>query len=84
MTYEETWAIARSRIEEFFRSQADIVPLDDGGFRCGSAVARLQGLPNRKLGSMEMFQTIITIDGDPEDAQRLYRRFFMRFISAGG
>lgn len=39
-------------------------------------------LPERTLGSMTMPQTRIIIDGD--DADELYRRFYLSFMTAGG
>lgn len=66
--YDEVWAVDAKRIEAFFSDHPDDVTVIP--------------LPERKLGSMTMPQTRIIITGD--DADELYHRFKLSFMTAGG
>lgn len=69
MMYDEVWAVDSKRIKAFFRDH----PGDD---------VTIIPLPDRTLGSMTMPQTRIIITG--ENADELYRRFYLSFMTAGG
>ena len=43
----------------------------------------LQPLPPRQMGSVHIARTRVVISGE-SDADDIHRRFFMRFLSAGG
>lgn len=66
--HDEIWAVDAMRIEAFFREHPGDVTVIP--------------LPDKKLGSMTMPQTRIIIRG--EDADELYRRFCLSFMTAGG
>lgn len=66
--YDEVWAVDADRIEAFFREHPGDVTVIP--------------LPDRRLGSMVMPQTRIIITG--ENADELYRRFYLSFMTAGG
>lgn len=66
--YDEVWAVDADRIRAFFRDHSDEVTVIP--------------LPERMLGSMVMPQTRIIISGD--DADKLYHRFYLAFVTAGG
>lgn len=66
--YDEVWAVDADRIEAFFREDPGDVTVIP--------------LPDRRLGSMVMPQTRIIITG--ENADELYRRFYLSFMTAGG
>ena len=68
MVYDEIWAVDAERIKAFFRKNPGEVTVIP--------------LPDRTLGSMIMPQTRIIIRGD--DADELYRRFYLSFMTAGG
>lgn len=68
MMYDEVWAVDAKRVEAFFRKNPGDVTVIS--------------LPDRRLGSMTMPQTRIIITG--EDADELYRRFYLSFMTAGG
>ena len=68
MTYDEVWAVDANRITAFFKDNNDEVTIIP--------------LPDRRLRSMVMPQTRIIISG--ENADELYRRFYLAFITAGG
>ena len=66
--YDEVWAVDAERVKAFFRENPGEV--------------RTISLPDRKLGSMTMPQTRIIISG--ENADELYHRFYLSFMTAGG
>ena len=68
MIYDEIWAVDADRIKDFFSENCDCVTVTS--------------LPDRKLGSMVMPQTRIIIEGD--NADELYHRFYLSFMTAGG
>ena len=65
---DEVWAVDAERIEAFFSEHPGDV----------TVIA----LPERKVGSMTVPQTRVIIRG--ENADELYRRFCLSFITAGG
>lgn len=66
--YDEVWAVDARRVKKFFKEHPDVVTVIS--------------LPDRTLGSMTMPQTRIIITGD--NADELYRRFYLSFMTAGG
>lgn len=66
--YDEVWAVDAERIREFFRDHRDEV--------------EVTALPEKRVGSMLLPQTRIVITGD--DADELYHRFYLSFMTAGG
>jgi hypothetical protein len=68
MIYDEVWAVDADRIKDFFCENCNDV--------------KVIPLPDRTLGSMKMPQTRIIITGD--NADELYHRFYLSFMTAGG
>lgn len=66
--YDEVWAVDANRVKAFFKDNSDAVTIIP--------------LPERALGSMTVPQTRIIITG--ENADELYHRFYLSFITAGG
>ena len=66
--YDEVWAVDAKRVEDFFMENPGDVTVIS--------------MPDRKLGSMTMPQTRIIISG--ENADELYHRFYLSFMTAGG
>lgn len=68
MVYDEVWAVDAERIRNFFSDHPGDVTVIP--------------MPDRRLGAMTMPQTRIIIRGD--DAEELYHRFYLSFMTAGG
>lgn len=68
MVYDEVWAVDAERIRAFFSKSPGDVTVIQ--------------LADRTLGSMTVPQTRIIISG--ENADELYRRFYLSFMTAGG
>ena len=70
--YDEVWAVEAERIRAFFdESRSDHV--------CDADAIPM---PSRSIGPMSVPQTRIIISG--EGADELYRRFCLKFMTAGG
>lgn len=83
MTKTEDWAIVRSRIESFFRGEPDILTCGDD-YLYRSCRIRLVTLEDHTIGALHFPRTRVIFEGPEEDLQSIYRRFFLRFVSAGG
>lgn len=82
MEYDEVWGIAAERIGEFFSAQSDVMR-DGDEFVCGNARAAVERLPDNILLPWKLPRSRVYICGG-SDAEELHRRFFLRFLSAGG
>lgn len=83
MDHDENWGITFARIDDFFSSQSGVERLDACSFSYGEAKIELEELPEKHIGSLRMARTRVKISGGC-DADEIYHRFFMRFLSAGG
>ncbi len=84
MEYNEIWAVDMARMERFFLSLEGAEAAAGGVIRCGKCDVRLTPLSGHPVGPLEVPRTRVEISGEDEEARDLYRRFFLRFISAGG
>ena len=80
---EENWAISAQRIRVFFRQQADVSETETG-FVFRQCSIRLTPLSGQLLGKWQQPRTLITLEGPEADTEEIYKRFFLRFLSAGG
>ena len=83
MVKEENWAIDPERVRAFFAEQPDVVISEDC-FRIGGCQVTLTPFSGTLLGKWAMPRTLIRFEGDAEAVEAIYRRFFLRFLSAGG
>lgn len=83
MKTEELWGISSDRIREFFLNQKDGIPTGEDTFSFPHAVVTVTPLPVKKMGSIVIPQTRVTVEGE-EGAEEIHRRFELRFLSAGG
>lgn len=83
MRKEGVWALAPDRIIGFFRSQAEIVPIENG-FQFRNCRISVTPLAPRLVAGMELPQTQVIFEGSEESVSLIYKQFIMRFLSAGG
>ena len=83
MIIEENWAIDPRRVRAFFAAQPDAAGIPDGFFISGCTVT-LTEAEGTVLGQWAMRRTIIRIEGEEAAVKEVHRRFFLRFLSAGG
>ena len=82
MVLQENWGVSVSHAEAFFAAQPDVEQTADG-FRFGSCRITLQAGTNQ-VGPWTQVRTVLSLEGEEDDVRRIYRRFFLRFLSAGG
>ena len=83
MDHDENWGIAFARVTDYFSSLRDVKRISDTSFVFRTAEITLEELPDKLMGSLHFPRTRICITGGA-DADEIYRRFFYRFLSAGG
>ena len=83
MRKDEVWAVSPEKIEAFFRQQPDVAETGRE-FRYAACRIVLTALPPRGEGFWNIPQTRIVLEGPEQDLSTIYRRFFLRFLSAGG
>ena len=83
MVKEENWAIAPERVRAFFEEQSDAEAVDNS-FQISGCRVTLTPTSGTLLGKWAMPRTLIRFEGDEEAVEAIYRRFFLRFLSAGG
>ena len=77
----ENWAVSIDRVREFFLAQEDVLPLGLG-YVYKSCVIQVRA--QRSSGPLAMERTQLYFSGEAEDLEEIRRRFFLRFLSAGG
>ena len=78
----ENWAVETSRIREFLRYQEDVTE-SEGIFLYKNCRIILTPLPSQ-TGIFTVSRTEVQMDGPEEEVREIHRRFFLRFLSAGG
>ena len=83
MIIDENWAVDPELVRGFFEEFPNAEATHDG-FLLDSCKVRLTPIDATLLGKWSMKRTIIRIEGPEEAVNALYRKFFLRFLSAGG
>jgi hypothetical protein len=83
MRKDENWAVDISRIREFFREQADVHE-ENGCFIFGECIITLISQTGNAFEKWKIPRTQIIFEGNQADLENIHRRFFLRFLSAGG
>ena len=83
MIKDENWGIPLVRIRDFFSAQPDVTE-DGEDFLFGHCRITLTPSTGHFLGPWEMPRTQIRMEGPEEDVRIIHRRFYLRFLSAGG
>lgn len=79
---DENWAVSLERAQELFLSQPDVTQ-QNGNFYYKSCCISLKAQkPSAPPWNLPRIQLHIT--GEVADVQDIHRRFFLRFLSAGG
>jgi len=82
MIINENWAVSTTRIETFFKEQKNILCCDDG-YRYGECVIKLTPSTGN-IGTITVDRTQVCFEGPEEELKEIYKKFFLRFLSAGG
>ena len=83
MIIEENWAVDPRRVREFFAGQPDAAEIP-GGFSVGGCTVAIAEAEGNLLGKWAIRRTCIRFEGNETEVTEVHRRFFLRFLSAGG
>ena len=83
MIIEENWAVDPRRVRSFFAEQPDASTIPEG-FDVGGCTVTFSEAEGSLLGKWTMRRTNVRFEGDESAVKEVYRRFFLRFLSAGG
>jgi len=83
MRREENWAVEIDRIRTFFREQTD-VDEKDGCFIFGNCRITLIPQDGSAMDKWFLPRTQVIFEGGEDAVAAIHRRFFLRFLSAGG
>ena len=83
MVKEEIWSVSIERARAFFRSQEDVRE-EAGLFYFNTARAWLTELKPKGMGIWAAKRIKVYIEGEDEDVENIYHRFFIQFLSTGG
>ena len=84
MVKEEIWSISIQRARSFFRDQEDVTEdgINDYVFR--SCRIHLTELKPKGMGVWAAKRIQVRMDGETEDVDDIYNRYFIQFLSTGG
>ena len=83
MVIDENWGIPIDRVRDFFARQPEGVQTPEG-FAFGDCRVRLTPLSGTAVGKWSLPRTRVEMEGPREAVEAIHRRFFLRFLSAGG
>ena len=84
MLKEEIWSISIQRARSFFREQEDVTEESGNDFLFRSCRIHLTELKPKGMGVWAAKRIQIRLEGDAEDVEDLYHRYFIQFLSTGG
>ena len=84
MVKEEIWSIAIPHARSFFRAQDDVVEENMNCFTYGTCRIELTELKPKGMGIWAAKRIKVYIEGEDEDVENIYHRFFIQFLSTGG
>ena len=83
MHLDENWGIEITRIQRFFDAEADVFKEIDG-YRYAHCQITLTAIAPQPNALIPIPRTRLEIEGPDEEVRVIHRRFFLRFLSAGG
>jgi hypothetical protein len=84
MMKEETWGIAIDRARAFFREQEDVREENRNLYLYGSCRIALTELKPKGMGVWAAKRIQVRMEGETEDVEDIYHRYFIQFLSTGG
>lgn len=83
MVIKEKWGISAKDVSAFFQEQKDVSVSEDAFYYQDCRIT-FTGVEELVFGKWKMPYTKIQFEGPEESVNTIYRRFFLRFLSAGG
>ena len=84
MMKEETWGIAIDRARAFFREQEDVREENRNEYAYNTCRITLIELKPKGMGVWAAERTRVQMEGNEQDVEEIYHRFFIRFLTTGG
>ena len=84
MIKEETWSVSLQRARAFFREQPDVEEETANVFVFDSCRITLTELKPKGMGVWAAKRTRVHMEGEDQDVEEIYHRFFIRFLTTGG
>ena len=84
MVKEETWSVSIQRARTFFREQEDVTEEGMNHFVYGTCRIALTELKPKGMGVWAAKRICVHMEGEPEDVEHIYHRYFIQFLSTGG
>ena len=84
MVKEETWSVPMQRARAFFREQEDVTEESANSFAFGTCRITLTELKPKGMGVWAAKRIHVRMEGEEEDVENIYHRYFIQFLSTGG
>ena len=84
MLKEEIWSISIQRARSFFRDQEDVLEEGINDYTFGSCKIHLTELKPKGMGVWAAKRIQVHMEGETEDVEDIYHRYFIQFLSTGG
>ena len=84
MMKEEIWSISIQRARRFFRELEDVVEENANIYVFGSCRITLTELKPKGMGVWAAKRIHVHMEGEDEDVENIYHRYFIQFLSTGG
>ncbi|MEE1199792.1 MAG: hypothetical protein U0L09_03990 [Christensenellales bacterium] len=83
MVIDENWAVPPETLRAYFLAQPDVLP-KGAGFQYYGCTITLTPVEDHVMGKWLLHRTQVRMEGDKDSVTTIHRRFFLRFLSAGG
>ena len=84
MIKEETWSVPIQRARAFFREQDDVTEESANVYCFGSCRVTLTELKPKGMGVWAAKRIRVHMEGEDDDVENIYHRYFIQFLSTGG
>ena len=84
MIKDETWSVAITRARSFFREQPDVAEESINAFLYNSCRITLTELKPKGMGVWAAKRIKVHMEGEDDDVEAIYHRYFLQFLSTGG
>ena len=84
MLKEEIWSISIQRARSFFREQEDVTEESGNDFLFRSCRIHLTELKPKGMGVWAAKRIQVRMEGEANDVEDIYHRYFIQFLSTGG
>ena len=84
MMKEEIWSISIQRARSFFRDQENVMEEGINDYTFGTCRIHLTELKPKGMGVWAAKRIQVRMDGESEDVEDIYHRYFIQFLSTGG